>query len=125
MAQFNGRLSCSAGCLDRVASALEAADARIESLACLTQDGEEGVVTFSVADTERVSEDAFVDFGARKTGVPVLQVKVPNAIGCLSGVTSAFSGAGVVIDSLACACAAGDESGIVSVGLRPTDRSAS
>jgi len=125
MAQFTGRLACSAGCLDSVASALEAAGARVQSLACLSQAADEGVVTFSVADTERLSDEALGDFGARDTGVPVLQVKVPNAVGCLGQVTSAFSQAGVVIDSLACACAAGEESGIVSVGLRPTDRSGS
>jgi acetolactate synthase small subunit len=118
MAQFTASIACSAGCLDQVARAFDTAGARVESLACLSREGDEGIVTFSVADDDRLKEDAFRDFGGRKTDVPVLQVKVPNAAGCLAGVTSAFSRAGVVIDSLACACAAGDESGIVSVGLR-------
>jgi hypothetical protein len=119
MAQFTADLSCSAGCLDQVAESVEAVGGRLESFACLSREGDQGVVTFSVAGVERASEDAFRGIRVRQTGVPLLQVKVPNAAGCLSGVTSALSQAGVVIDSLACACAAGDESGIVAVGLRP------
>lgn len=121
MAEFSARLSCAAGCLDAVASALESTEARLESLACLSQDGAEGVVTFSLEEGGRqsVSADASKRLDLRETGASVLQVKVPNRAGCLSQVTTSLSNAGVTIGSLACACSAGDTSGIVSVGLLP------
>lgn len=119
MAEFSARISCGAGCFDAVAEALDAAGGRLESLACVSGDGNEGVVTFSVADLEGLKAESFRGIEARDTGVSVLQVKVPNSAGCLSDVTASLSKAGVSIGSLACACAAGDESGIVSVGLTP------
>lgn len=121
MAEFSAKVACRAGCLDEFADALDRVGGRLESLACLSQEGDEGVVTFSVADPKQLTRDSFGGIDARETGVSVLQVKVPNAAGCLSTVTSSLSKAGVTIGSLACACAAGDESGIVSVGLTPRD----
>jgi len=121
MATFSARISCGAGCFDGVAEALDAVGGRVESLACVSGEGGEGVVTFSLADVdvEKLRAEAFSRIEARETEVSVLQVKVANTAGCLTNVTSSLSKAGVSIGSLACACAAGDEGGIVSVGLEP------
>lgn len=119
MPTFSARISCGAGCFDAVAKSLDAAGGRLESLACVSGERDEGVVTFSIADVEQISADQFKDIKARDTGIAVLQVKVANRAGCLSNVTASLGKAGVSIGSLACACAAGDEAGIVSVGLEP------
>jgi acetolactate synthase small subunit len=116
MAEFSARVACAAGCLDQFAEAFDARGPRLESLACLAQEGGEGVVTFSVEESKDFS---IPGVETRETGTAVLQVKVANRAGCLAGVTSSLTKAGVTIGSLACACAAGDESGIVSVGLTP------
>jgi len=119
MAQFTANARCASGCLDGFADALDAFGGRVESLACLSEDGSNGVVTFSIAEAETFNVQSVPEANLRETGVSVLQVKVSNRAGCLSGVTSSLTRAGVTIGSLACACAAGDESGIVSVGLTP------
>jgi hypothetical protein len=117
MAEFSVAVSQEVGCLDGVADRLAREEIQIESLACLCG-GEASVANFSVPESARSKAEALQELGARETGSPVLHIKVPNELGCLSRVTSAFSQAGVNLNSLACACAAGDESGIVAVGLR-------
>jgi hypothetical protein len=116
MAEFSVNVSRGAGCLDQVVSAL--AGARIESVACACPADREGIATFSVPGAAAEAQRSVRGVGAEETGTPVLTVKVANEPGCLSRVTSSLSEAGVIIASLACACADGDESGIVAVGLQ-------
>jgi hypothetical protein len=117
MPEFSIKVSRSAGCLDQVASAL--AGVRIESAACACAADREGIATFSLPDESTETKQALQRVKPEETRSSVLHIKVPNEAGCLSRVTSVLSEAGVTIASLACACAAGDDSGIVSVGLHP------
>jgi acetolactate synthase small subunit len=115
MAEFAVRVSREAGCLDNLVGRLGKEQVQIESLACACSGVEEAVASFSVVEPERLS--GLEDIGGRRAESSVLHVKVPNTAGCLARVTTPLSEAGVNISSLSCACASGDESGIVAVGL--------
>jgi hypothetical protein len=113
MAQFSLRVRSEAGCLDRVAEALQSA--HVTSMACACEAGAQGFATFSVREAD-------VTLGGithTEAPIPILQVSVRNEAGCLSRVVTSLSRAGVSVGSLACACAEDDVTGIVSVGLLP------
>ncbi len=101
--------------MDSIVGRLGKEDVQIESLACACSGAEEAVASFSVAEPERLS--GLEELRGRPAESSILHVKVPNARGCLARVTTPLSEAGVTISSVSCACAAGDESGIVAIGL--------
>jgi acetolactate synthase small subunit len=115
MPEFAIRVSRAPGCLDNVVGRLGKEQVQVESLACACSGVEEAVASFSVAEPERLR--GLEDIGGRPAESSILHVKVPNTAGCLGRVTTPLSEAGVNIDSLSCACASGDESGIVAIGL--------
>lgn len=115
MSEFAVEVSRGAGCLDRIVGRLGQEQVQIESVACACSGTERAVASFSVAEPERLK--GLEDLGGRPAESSILHVKVPNERGCLGRVTTPLSEAGVSISSLSCACAAGDESGIVAIGL--------
>jgi len=115
MSEFAVRVSRGAGCLDNIVGRLGKEQVQIESLACACSGAEEAVASFSVAEPDRLS--GLEEIQGRRAEASILHVRVPNEAGCLARVTTPLGEAGVTISSLSCACASGDESGIVAVGL--------
>ena len=121
MTEFSVSVSCGAACgLDRVTEVLDSEGIQLRSISCAcVAEGDRGVVSFSVSDPERVRDTGLLErLEAQEAGSIIFVRVVPNQQGCCTDVVSALSKSGASIRSLACACAAEDESGILAVGLR-------
>lgn len=112
MAHYSVKLENRAGCLDSLVESLDRV--HVQSFACSCT-AEATTTVFSVE--EEHDSRALESVGAKQVSAPVINLRVPNRAGCLSEALLPLSRAGVRFHSVACACAAGDAAGTVSVAI--------